>query len=93
MARLRRQSLECHNCNKVVEFTIDLDLDGNHVFECPNCKHEHCRVVKKGKITDVRWDQRNGPTYQCTYVTYTSATTSTAFVYSYNIDTCTTGTY
>lgn len=76
MSRKRRQMLECHNCGKVVGFTIDLDLDGNHVFECPNCGHEHCRVVKNGIITDFRWDSRNGPTYQAQYVYIDSASST-----------------
>jgi hypothetical protein len=60
LAKVERQELHCHNCGKYVQFDLDMELDGNHVLECPNCKHEHCRVVKKGKITDTRWDQRNG---------------------------------
>jgi DNA-directed RNA polymerase subunit RPC12/RpoP len=52
--------LHCHECGKYVQFDLDLSMDGNHVLKCPNCGHEHCRVVQKGKITDTRWDQRNG---------------------------------
>lgn len=80
MAHKRRQSLECHACGGIVEFTIDFDLDGNHVFTCPNCKHEHCRVVKDGRITGERWDQRNN-TYVACYVTWTSATITTSGSY------------
>jgi transcription elongation factor Elf1 len=36
------QELHCHNCDKYVQFTIDTELNGNHVLECPNCGHEHC---------------------------------------------------
>lgn len=68
-----RQEIHCHACDKWVQFIIDQALDGNHVLNCPNCGHEHCRVVKNGEITDFRWDQRNGPTYQAFAVT-TSAT-------------------
>ncbi len=67
--RRSRQELWCHNCDHYVQFVLDHTKEGNHVLECPNCKHEHCRVVKDGKITDIRWDQRNGPTvriYTCT---------------------------
>lgn len=63
MARRRRQELWCHACDHHVQFICDLSLDGNHVLHCPNCGHEHCRVVKDGVITDIRWDQRNGPTW------------------------------
>jgi hypothetical protein len=63
MARRRRQELYCHACDKYVQFVVDMELDGNHVLKCPNCEHEHCRVVREGHITDIRWDSRNGPTY------------------------------
>ncbi len=66
-----RQELYCHKCDNYVQFRIDLSLNGNHVLKCPKCGHEHCRVVKNGKITDIRWDSRN-PTFQCTAVTYTN---------------------
>lgn len=62
--RRRRNELHCHACDKYVQFICDQSLDGNHVLNCPNCGHEHCRVVKDGLITDDRWDSRNGPTYQ-----------------------------
>lgn len=77
--RRRRQELWCHSCDHYVQFVCDLSRDGNHVLECPNCGHEHCRVVKDGKITDIRWDQRNGPTIwihvasTSTTATYTAA--------------------
>jgi hypothetical protein len=57
---IERQELHCHNCDKYVQFDLDLSLNGNHVLECPNCGHEHCRVVKNGRITLDRWDSRNG---------------------------------
>ncbi len=44
---------------KMVQFEINLELNGNHIIQCPNCGHEHCRVVKDGIITDDRWDSRN----------------------------------
>jgi len=71
---IEQQELYCHGCDKYVQFPVDLDMEGNHVFKCPNCGHEHCRVVKDGKITDVRWDRRNGPTIpvQTQYITYTT---------------------
>jgi len=72
---IERQELYCHNCGKYVQFNLDLSLNGNHVLACPDCRHEHCRVVKDGKITDDRWDQRNFTWYVGT--DYASATTST----------------
>ena len=58
---IERQELWCHDCENYVQFDLDLSVDGNHVLECPSCGHEHCRVVKNGRITDIRWDSRNGP--------------------------------
>jgi hypothetical protein len=60
---IEAQELYCHGCGRYVQFRIDLELDGNHVLECPNCGHEHCRVVRGGRITGVRWGRRNGPTH------------------------------
>jgi hypothetical protein len=74
---IERQELYCHNCNKYVQFDIDLSLNGNHVLKCPNCDHEHCRVVKDGIITGERWDSRNGQTIYVSSVTCTSTTVST----------------
>jgi hypothetical protein len=82
-----RQELHCHNCMVYVQFDLDLELNGNHVLECPNCKHEHCRVVKDGKITEKRWDDRN--TYRVTTATWT---TSSTFDLYQPCDTTTSGT-
>ena len=78
-SRKRRNELHCHACDKYVQFIVDQSLDGNHVLNCPNCGHEHCRVVKNGLITGERWDSRNGPTY---YI----ASSATSFT---NISACT----
>lgn len=78
--RIEKQEIYCHNCNRYVQFPMDLSLNGNHVLLCPNCKHEHCRVVKDGVITGERWDQRNGDTYRISprviTVTNTSASSN-----------------
>lgn len=91
---IERQELHCHDCGRYVQFDIDTGLNGNHVLECPNCGHEHCRVVKDGQITEDRWDRRN-PTHQVTtasmtttsvstYDTYLSSGTSTSGTFLYN---------
>ena len=72
------QELHCHECGRYVQFPIDLALDGNHVLECPNCGHEHCRVVRDGIITGERWGSRNGPTYQVSVYVMTTSATSTS---------------
>ena len=79
---IERQELHCHNCGKYVQFDIDLSLNGNHVLECPNCKHEHCRVVKNGIITGDRWGSRNGPTINITASNATTSLDSTFLRYS-----------
>jgi uncharacterized protein YbaR (Trm112 family) len=56
---IERQELYCHDCGRYVQFDLDLELNGNHVLSCPNCNHEHCRVVENGRITGIRWDSRN----------------------------------
>ena len=53
------QELHCHACDKYVQFPMDLSLDGNHILTCPNCGHEHCRVIHDGKITGDRWSSRD----------------------------------
>lgn len=60
MAQIERQELHCHDCGKYIQFDLDLEIDGNHVLECPVCHHQHCRIVQKGKVSDTRWDARNG---------------------------------
>ncbi len=57
---VERQEIHCHDCGKYIQFDLDLEIDGNHVLECPVCHHQHCRVVQKGKVSDIRWDARNG---------------------------------
>lgn len=76
---LERQEIHCHACQMYVQFSLDTAINGNHVLECPNCGHEHCRVVKDGKISDVRWDQRNMGLgfYQVMQVTCSATSTNT----------------
>lgn len=78
---IERQELWCHNCTRYVQFDMDMELNGNHVLECPNCGHEHCRVVKDGIITDDRWDTRNGNTYAISASSATTTTTSVTMTY------------
>lgn len=76
-----RQELYCHNCGNYVQFDIDMELEGNHVLTCPVCGHEHCRVVKGGKIKEDRWDSRN-QTYYVSSNTVSYSSTSTWSTYS-----------
>ncbi len=85
--QVERQELWCHDCESYVQFDVDLSLDGNHVLECPKCGHEHCRVVENGRITDIRWDSRNGPTIWASNTqwtirsNYTTSTSGNVFLY------------
>lgn len=90
---IRRQELHCHNCNKYVQFNLDDEISGNHVLYCPNCGHEHCRVVVDGVITDARWDRRNNnwqsvqsnvPTQQYTVSVSNATWTNTSSWNSYS---------
>lgn len=77
-----RQELWCHECGKYVQFDIDLELNGNHVIVCPNCGHEHCRVIENGKITEARWDSRNvNMQAHNTYIINTGTTSSALSTY------------
>jgi DNA-directed RNA polymerase subunit RPC12/RpoP len=63
-----KTEIYCHECGNYIQFVLDKSLNGNHVVTCPNCGHEHCRVVKDGEVTGDRWDSRNGMTFQAPYV-------------------------
>lgn len=53
-----RTDLYCNECENNFIAELDLDIEGNHIIECPHCGHEHCRVVKKGKVTSDRWNTK-----------------------------------
>lgn len=78
MADKRRQELWCHDCGNYVQFTLDFDLDGRHLLNCPECGHEHYRIIRDGQITAERWgqDPRQG-SMQTYSVTNCSASTTT----------------
>lgn len=88
-----KQELWCHNCGLYVQFEIDMELNGNHVLNCPNCDHEHCRVVNNGIITDDRWDTRNGVSTHWVSSNFisTSATSYTQTTYTASSSTGGTG--
>jgi hypothetical protein len=75
----------CHACGQDMRFELDLGVNGNHVLNCPKCGHEHCRVVRNGRVTGDRWDSRNGPTIQvtATYYYYSAGSTCSASTGNY----------
>lgn len=89
---IERQELYCHNCGGYVQFDMDLSLNGNHVLKCPNCGHEHCRVVKDGVITDIRWDQRNSFNNNTSINTMYIPTSSVSFTAQSTFNTYVSGT-
>lgn len=77
-----RTQLYCHECGGYFNVNFDLSVNGNHIVKCPNCNHEHCRVIKNGEVTDDRWDSRNGPTVNATGYNWT--TTGTTYNVTFN---------
>lgn len=77
-----KQELWCHECSSYVQFPIDLSLNGNHVLNCPQCGHEHCRVVENGRITSTRWDSRNRPVYDIAAYSISATAVITASSYA-----------
>lgn len=76
----RQEELWCHSCTQYVQFMIDYDLDGRHILNCPNCDHEHYRVVRNGEITAERWGQdprQGGQTFIVTNVTSSTVSMDT----------------
>lgn len=76
------QELHCHNCNRYVQFPLDLSMDGQYVLNCPNCNHQHYRVVNKGVISEVRWgtDPSQMQSTPPGWITILNATSTTASV-------------
>lgn len=79
------QELYCHNCDKYVQFSLDMSLNGNHRIDCPNCDHPHFRVVANGIVTEDRYG--GGYIYPTTIIgytvisTYSSSTSSSDYLY------------
>ncbi len=55
---LVKTDLHCTECSKYFVASIDHNVEGNHIIECPWCRHEHCRVITAGMVTGDRWDSR-----------------------------------
>lgn len=79
------QELYCHACGMYVRFNAP-EVDGRLIVNCPNCDHEHYRVVTNGIITGERWgSNNNSPIFYSTgatshTVSYTATYTSTATI-------------
>lgn len=54
-----RTDMYCHSCYKQFIASIDYDVDGDHVIECPYCSHLHYRTIKAGKVTQDRHSSDN----------------------------------
>ncbi len=53
-----RTQMNCHHCHKDFLALVDYSISGKHIIECAHCGHEHCRVIKDGKITEERWTSK-----------------------------------
>lgn len=78
---LEKQELYCHNCSRYVQFDLDIEDDGNYIVVCPNCGHNHYRVVKDHQVTDERWGSANGSASNqlITYISNATSTISSTF--------------
>jgi len=70
MAAIKNE-LWCHECKKYVQFELDVEMDGNHQIECPECGHIHYRLVQKGRVTSIRY-RSSMPTYNAYVIGSTS---------------------
>jgi len=86
---MEKQELFCHACERYVRFDVP-DTDGRLIVECPNCGHEHYRIVKNGVITEERWGSANR-NMSTVYATGTSTSTG-SFVAYYTASSTTAGT-
>lgn len=79
---MERQELFCHNRKSYVRFNVP-ESDGEFIVRCPNCGHEHFRVVRDGVITEERWGSSNSVASPLSpvYATGTS-TANTSFISS-----------
>jgi hypothetical protein len=48
----------CQGCFHYTYVWLSLNLNGNHLMNCPNCARKHYRVVRDGVITGDRHDDR-----------------------------------
>lgn len=44
----------CTNCSGYITVKLDTSKNGAHCVHCPNCDHEHFRIIKDGVITEDR---------------------------------------
>lgn len=54
-----RTDITCTECDHTFIAQLDFTIEGNHIIECPYCGHEHCRIIKNGKVTNDRWSSRD----------------------------------
>jgi hypothetical protein len=60
MAARREEEFYCTECKKYFKTWLRDDMWGNYTIKCPNCAHEHYRVIKDGLITEDRHNNRMG---------------------------------
>ena len=50
----------CHCDKPYMYLWLNTAINGNYVIKCPYCDHLHYRVVRNGRISDVRHDHQYG---------------------------------
>ena len=91
-----KQEIFCHGCSRFVQFILNFEIDGQYQIDCPNCGHEHFRVIRDGRITDDRWRSSMGNVYTQVYgstSSVNSTTTASGGSMSYYSSTSATGTW
>ena len=54
------QELWCNECGRYLRFRIKPEKNGRLIIVCDHCRHQHCRHVRNGIVTDSRWGMKNG---------------------------------
>jgi len=47
-------------CGKYFDTYLRRNMYGNYTIVCPNCGHNHFRVIKDGVVSDERHDEKHG---------------------------------
>jgi hypothetical protein len=48
---------ECNDCNGFFRVNLNLEIEGDFLFVCPQCGREHPRTIRKGEMVGDPWDR------------------------------------
>ncbi len=54
------QELYCNECRRYLRVKTKPWKNGKIIIVCDHCRHQHCRWVKNGRLSDGRWGVKNG---------------------------------